>query len=223
MWPITANSFVTCIPSNGGPVSNTANQRVVLYKPTRLVGFRYSDAIPGAAIVVDSAGQVAIVAIANPSVGNANPIHNIAAITNACIIAPFGSINKDALADVDQSGFTDTAPSFYVSDIDGKAVVLVSSATLTRSTNITAAYPQITLPKSPYAVANLGQCVGAVVPDQNRLFILDQNLTQILTQKKIGKQGNNGGWGLFYNPDNDTAYVANPDANSVTRIEKPCQ
>jgi YVTN family beta-propeller protein len=214
---------VSCIPSNGAPVTSTANQKVVLYKPTRLIGFRYSDAVPGAAIVVDSSGQVAIVAITNPASGSTNTIRNIAAITNACVIAQIATINKDALADVDQSSSTDPI-TFYVSDIDGKSVVLVPLSLYTaRELSVTPTYTQITLPESPYAVTTFMKCVGAVVPDQNLLYLLDPALKQILGQKKIGKQGDNGGWGLAYNPDNETAYVANPAANSVTRIASPCQ
>ncbi len=209
---------VSCYPSTGGPVTSTANQQVVLYKPTRLIGFRYSDAIPGAAIVVNSSGQVAVVAIYNPLVGK-----ELTTATNGCVIAKIANINKDALADVDQSSSTDPI-TFYVSDIDGKSVVLVPlSLYTTREFSVSPTYPQITLPKAPYAVANFGKCVGAVVPDQNRLYLLDPALKEILGQKKIEKQGDNGGWGLAYNPDNETAYVANPAANSVTRIENPCQ
>ena len=206
---------VTCIPSTGDPVTSTANQKVVLDRPTRLIGFRYSDTIPGAAIVVDSSGQVAIVAITNPLA-----TRDLSVSTNPCVIAKIANINKDALADVDQSSSTDPI-TFYVSDIDGKSVVLVPLVLNPRITS--PAFTQIALPKSPYAVATFKTCVGAVVPDQDRLYLLDPTLTQILGQKKIGKQGNNGGWGMAFNPDTDTVYIADPADNSVTRIDKPCQ
>jgi YVTN family beta-propeller protein len=214
---------VSCIPSNGAPVTSTNNPQVPLDRPTRLIGYRYSDQIPGAALVVDSSGLVAIVAISNPSSGLADTIKPAAAIINACVIAKVAQINKDALADIDQSSSTDPV-TFYVTDIDGKSVVLILGTFLSNRTNsVTSAYPTITLPKAPYAVANFDKCVGAVVPSQNRLYIISQDLKQILGQKKTGKQGDNGGWGLAYNPDNNTAYVANPDSNSVMRFETPCQ
>jgi YVTN family beta-propeller protein len=212
---------VSCIPSNGDPVTNTANQKLVLDRPTQLIGYHYSDAIPGAAIVVDTSGKVAIVAITNPS-ANTSGLKESAAIINACVIEQIGQINTDALADVDQSNSTDPI-SFYISDIDGKSVVLVPLVLSTRTYIGVPNYTQIALPKAPYAVATFKQCVGAVVPEQDRLYLLDPTLTKILAQKKIGKQGTNGGWGMAYNPDNDTVYIANPDGNSVTRIEKPCQ
>ena len=208
---------VSCIPSNGDPVTSTNNQQVPLYKPTLLVGFHYSDAIPGAAIVVNSSGQVAIVAITHPLVSQ-----ELAVKVNPCAIQIIANINKDALADVDQSNYNDPV-SFYVSDIDDKSVVLVPLDLSQRTAGAVPTYPKINLPKSPYAVATFKACVGVVVPNQNRLYLLDPPLKQILGQTKIGKQGDNGGWGLAYNPDNETAYIANPAANSVTRIISPCQ
>jgi len=196
---------VSCIPSNGAPVTSTGDKKVVLNRPTRLVGFldNIMDYTAGA-IVVDSVGRVAAVSI-----------------INECSIELITTINKDALADVDQSNPAETT-SFYVSDIDGSSVAMVPRFVYP-TPGVTPAYPTIDLPRSPYAVANFESCVGAVVPGQNRLYILDNDLTRILGQKKIGNQGNNGGWGLAYNPDGDTVYVANAAANSVTRIQKPCQ
>jgi len=214
---------VSCIPSNGAPVTSTNNPQVPLDRPTRLIGYRYSDQIPGSALVVDSSGVVAIVAITNPSSGLANTIRPAAAVINTCVIAKIAQINKDALADIDQSSSADPI-TFYVTDIDGKSVVLILGTFYSNRTNSTTQnYPTITLPKAPYAVANFDKCVGAVVPSQNRLYIIAQDLSKILGQKKTGKQGDNGGWGLAYNPDNNTAYVANPDSNSVMRFETPCQ
>ena len=213
---------VSCYPSTGGPAYTTANQKVSLDRPTHLIGFRYSDAIPGAAIVVDSSGQVAIVAITNPIIGMTDTFKPAAVVTNACAIEKIAQLNKDALADVDQAINTDLA-SFYVSDIDEKSIVLVPLNLNARTVEGPVTYQKIILPKSPYAVATFKQCVGAIVPDQNRLYLIDPALKQIIGQKKIGKQGNSGGWGMAYNPDNETVYVANPDSNSVTRIETPCQ
>ena len=205
---------VSCIPSDGSAVKTTDNIKEPLDRPTHLIGFKLSDTNPGAAIVIDSSGQVAVVR-SNRSTSFSPKELSINIVP--CQLTKLGYINKDALADVDQSNDTDPL-TFYVTDIDGKSVWLAPLETQPSSP-----LPRITLPNAPYAVANFDKCIGAVVPSQNRLYIISQDLTQILGQKKTGKQGDNGGWGLAYNPDNNTAYVANPDSNSVTRFETPCQ
>jgi DNA-binding beta-propeller fold protein YncE len=160
---------------------------------------------------------VAIVAITHVLAGQ-----ELTVKVSPCAIEKIAYINKDALADVDQSNNSDPF-SFYVSDIDDKSVVLVPLSLNNQIAGAVPTYPTIALPESPYAVTTFKKCVGAVVPGQNLLYLLDPALKEILGQKKIGKQGDNGGWGLAYNPDNETAYVANPAANSITRIDSPCQ
>jgi DNA-binding beta-propeller fold protein YncE len=211
---------VSCIPANGSSVSNTSGQSVVLDHPARLVGFRLNDNYPGAAMVVDASGQVAVVALTSYTLG-LPPTSDIYTKPNPCAIFLLTNLNKEALADVDQS-YNNNPMTFFISDIDAKSVELVPLDMATRDKSVIAA-SRVALPKAPYAIANMGQCVGAVVPSQNRLYLLDVGISQIIGQKDIGKQGKNGGWGLVYNPDNNTAYVTNFDGNSVTRIETPCQ
>jgi YVTN family beta-propeller protein len=210
---------ISCIPANSTAVFTATPRNVVLNGPTHLAGFTYSRTIPGAAIVVDSHGVVAIVALTNPS--SLSITKEIAVAS--CVLAQVATIGRDALADVAQvSNFDGQA--FYVTDISGKLVELVPLNLVTSTSGPTPPpNPKIVLPKFPYAVADLGKCVGVVVPDQNRLYLLDTTLRKVLDQKKVGNQGKNGGRGLAYNVNGNTVYVANEADNSVTRISNPCQ
>jgi DNA-binding beta-propeller fold protein YncE len=133
------------------------------------------------------------------------------------------NIGKDALADVTQVSNYD-GQAFYVTDISGKLVELVPLSLLTTDPTgpTPVPNPQIVLPKFPYAIVDLGKCVAVVVPDQNRLYLLDSTLRKVLDQKKVGNQGKTGGQGLAYYMDGNTVYVANEADDSVTRITNPC-
>jgi DNA-binding beta-propeller fold protein YncE len=61
-----------------------------------------------------------------------------------------------------------------------------------------------------------------VVPDQNRLYLLDTSLNKVVGQEKLGNQGKNGGRGLAFYVDGNMVYVANEADDSVTRIKNPC-
>jgi len=208
---------VSCIPAGSTTVYTATSPTVALNGPTHLIGFSYSSDIPGAAIVVDSNGVVAIVALTKPS--SLSLKREIAA--SPCAMAQIGGLGTDRLADVAQpSNFDGVA--FYVTDITGKRVYLVQINIFARGEPTPPPFSQIDLPKYPYAVADFGKCAGVVVPEQNRLYLLDTYLKQVLGQKKIGDQGKNGGRGLAYNPDKNIVYVANEAGDSVTRITNPC-
>jgi YVTN family beta-propeller protein len=207
---------VSCIPAGSNKALTASSSTVTLNGPTHLIGFEYSSEIPGAAIVVDSNGVVAIVALTNAS---ATTLKRSAA--SPCAMAQIGGLGNDKLADVAQpSNFDGTA--FYVTDVTGKKVYLVQINFFSSGEPTPPPYSQIDIPKYPYAVADFGQCAGVVVPEQNRLYLLDTYLKQILGQKKVGGQGNGGGHGLAYNPVRNIAYVANQADDSVTRIPNPC-
>lgn len=210
---------ISCIPADSTTVFTATSRDVVLNGPTHLTGFSYSTTVPGAAIVVDSTGVVAIVALTRPS--SLSIKRDIAA--SPCVLVRVTNIGKDALADVTQVSNYD-GQAFYVTDISGKLVELVPLSLLTTDPTgpTPVPNPQIVLPKFPYAIADLGKCVAVVVPDQNRLYLLDSTLRKVLDQKKVGNQGKNGGQGLAYYMDGNTVYVANEADDSVTRITNPC-
>jgi hypothetical protein len=52
---------------------------------------------------------------------------------------------------------------------------------------------------------------------------MDPGLSSAYKRQNVGKQGDDGGQGLAYNPQWDIVYVANAAANSVTRIDQPCK
>ncbi|MBI5876502.1 MAG: YncE family protein [Chloroflexi bacterium] len=75
----------------------------------------------------------------------------------------------------------------------------------------------------PYAVEAIKTCVGAVVPAEDKLYVLDQWLSGVVRTFNLGKQTvGEGGQGLAYFAPADTVYVANFGANSLTAIKNPC-
>ncbi|MBE3145498.1 MAG: hypothetical protein IMZ61_16475 [Planctomycetes bacterium] len=206
---------ISCIPADSTTVFTASSRDVVLNGPTHLTGFSYSTQIPGAAIVVDSTGVVAMVGLTNPSTS----FTRVAVAT--CVLVRVTNIGKDALADVTQVNNYD-GQAFYVTDISGKLVELVPLNLLSNTDAAPPPNPQIVLPKFPYAIADLGICVAVVVPDQNRLYLLDTFLNKVVGQEKVGNQGKNGGQGLDYYVDGNIVYVANEADDSVTRIKNPC-
>jgi hypothetical protein len=204
-----SNDVSCIIPGQSQSILATGTS-VTLQGPTHLAAFSYNTDIPNMAAVVDSIGQVAAVRISASAGLNA-------VIDAPCLIFKIANIDKDSLADITQS--VEVVSSFYISDRGGKKVVLIPDlANATKGD-----FPTLDLPNDPYAIADLGRCVAVVVPSQSRLFLMDANLGQVNKQIKIGKQGNNGGQGLAYNPNIDVAYVTNQGDNSVTRIPSPCQ
>jgi len=208
---------ISCIPADGSPaITSEFWKGITLHGPVRLAGFPLNNngQYIGAAMIVDMKGDVVPVTLASQA------YTGIEAGSRCVVEIPLTWIGEDSLGDVAQSNSKDCT--FYITDITGKFVELIP---LLPPSNVATPQPnpQIKLPKSPLAVANLGKCVGVVVPDQNQLFLIDNDLKTIMGQKKIGKQGDNGGYGLAYNPYVDVVYVANAENDSVTRIEHPCQ
>jgi DNA-binding beta-propeller fold protein YncE len=81
----------------------------------------------------------------------------------------------------------------------------------------------VVLPNAPYGLAYLGSCVGAVVPAENKLYIIDNAGFRVLSTIPVGKQTlPEGGQGIAYGHLNDTVYVTNYGANSITAILHPC-
>lgn len=210
---------ISCIPADGSPAIKSQNsiKEDILYHPVRLDGFSWNYNEKGqfidAALTIDMKGTVAIVTFGAPVFYGFR-----------CVVgSPYAKFGEDSLGDVAHY-FIGKSDYRYVTDITGMFVDVF--AILPVSTDATPLPPefQIKLPKPPLAVAPLDyKCVAVVVPDQNRLYLFDMGLTKILDQKMIGKQGDNGGYGLAYNPKVDVVYVANAADNSVTRIEHPCQ
>ena len=205
-----SSNDVSCIVAGADKsVLATPLRELVLKGPTGLFGFSYNTDIPNTAMLVDSNGTVAVVGF------NPNNFSRIS--TSPCSVSPVTSINNDGLADISQS--TSNPYSFFVSDHSGKKVVLIPDISNVSTTD----FPKLDLPSEPSAFLDLGRCLAVVVPKQNRLDILDIQLSKVARQIKIGKQGDNGGQGLAYNSNLDVAYVTNRDDNSVSRIPSPCK
>jgi DNA-binding beta-propeller fold protein YncE len=82
---------------------------------------------------------------------------------------------------------------------------------------------ELALKNAPYAIANMGGCIGVVVPAENALYTLDLGLSKILDVYKLGKQSvGDGGQGIAANHRTDMVYVTNYAADSVTAISSPC-
>lgn len=202
-----ASNDISCIPPGVGQAITAVPTRIELSGPVALVGFPYNENVPNTALVVDSIGQVAITGLVNSS--------NFKSVRTApCVISPITTIEKDVLVGVAQS--TSNNLWFFVSDKSGKkAILLPNIQDLSTPT-------ELALPESPGAVLDLGRCVAAVVPAQNRVYFMDLGLTKAYKRVNVGKQGNEGGQGLAYNPQWNIVYVANAAENSVTRIDQPC-
>jgi DNA-binding beta-propeller fold protein YncE len=81
----------------------------------------------------------------------------------------------------------------------------------------------VVLPNAPYGLAYLGSCVGAVVPAEDKLYIIDSAGFSVLRTIPVGKQTlPEGGQGIAYGHLNDIVYVTNYGANSITAVLHPC-
>jgi DNA-binding beta-propeller fold protein YncE len=204
-----ASNTVSCIPPDTNDALVATPRRIELQGPTSLFGFAYNTDIPNTAIVVDSSGNVALAWL------NVGSLSFRSVSADPCILSAITTIDQDRLADVTQSSANDLW--FFVTDRSANKVVLLPNiGDLSTPT-------EFILPDSPYAISDFGRCVGVMVPGQNSLYLLDPGIQNVLKQVQVGKQGNNGGQGLAYNSQTDTAYVANAADNSVTRIPNPCR
>ena len=202
-----ASNDVSCIPPGVDQAILATGRAVELNGPTAITGFAYSTEVPNTYVVVDSHGQVGWGGMSNAS--------SFKAVAGpACVLSLVTTIGTDGLADVVET--TGHPQWFFISDKTGKKIVLLPYAQ--DLTNLTS----FNMPSEPGAITDLGRCVAVVVPAQNRLYLLDTELTKAYKQIKVGKQGDNGGQGLAYNSQTDTAYVANAGDNTVTRIANPC-
>jgi len=81
----------------------------------------------------------------------------------------------------------------------------------------------VVLPNAPNGLAYLGSCVGAVVPAEDKLYIIDSPGVRVLSTIPVGKQTlPEGGQGIAYGHLSDTVYVTNYGANSITAFLHPC-
>lgn len=81
----------------------------------------------------------------------------------------------------------------------------------------------VTLPNAPYGIAFLGSCLGAVVPAEDKLYLIEPTGFRVVGIFGVGKQSlPEGGQGIAYGHLNDTVYVTNYAANSITAIAHPC-
>jgi DNA-binding beta-propeller fold protein YncE len=65
--------------------------------------------------------------------------------------------------------------------------------------------------------------VGAVVPAEDKLYIIDSAGFRVLRTIPVGKQTlPEGGQGIAYGHLTDTVYVTNYGANSITAFLHPC-
>jgi DNA-binding beta-propeller fold protein YncE len=182
---------------------------VELQGPTSVFGFLFNENFPNTAVVVDSNGNVAIAGLASSNLS----FSRVSA--DPCFLSPITTIERDRLPDVTQSSLDNLW--FLVTDRSANKVVLLPNIGDLSSPI------EYYLPESPYAISDLGRCVAVMVPEQNSLYLLDPGIKTVLKQVQVGRQGNNGGMGLAYNSQTDTAYVANTADNSVTRIPNPCR
>jgi DNA-binding beta-propeller fold protein YncE len=101
----------------------------------------------------------------------------------------------------------------YVTAIDSKRVY-VYGGRLNRF---------LQLNNAPYGIKAFGNCVGAVVSAEDKLYIMDPSLGRAYRMLDVGKQTvGEGGQGVAYNAATDTAYVTNYGANTITAISNPC-
>ena len=81
----------------------------------------------------------------------------------------------------------------------------------------------VVLPNAPYGLAYLGSCLGAVVPTEDKLYIIDSAGFSVQRTLRVGQQTlPEGGQGIAYGHLNDTVYVTNYGANSITAVLHPC-
>ena len=124
----------------------------------------------------------------------------------------------------DNTGFTNyNDPSLFdlAQSFDGAYGYV--SATDTRRIYTRPGRQPLTLPNAPYGLAYLGSCLGAVVPAEDKLYIIDNAGLNVLRTIPVGKQTlPEGGQGIAYGHLNDTVYVTNYGANSITAILHPC-
>ena len=101
----------------------------------------------------------------------------------------------------------------YLTATDSKRVWVASAATSSF----------FNLKNAPYAVATFSDCVGVVVPAEDKLYMLDPMLKGTTRTLNTGKQTvGEGGQGLVYNSGTDVAYVTNYGANSLSAFQNPC-
>jgi len=197
---------VSCLSPGENAAIFAAGRGGELKGPTALTGFQYSESVPSAGVVVDSAGQVKIVGVVEGRLKSVNQ--------SGCVIGPITSFEPDELVSVAQSSTGSLW--FIVSDKPGQKLIMLPNIQDLGSPM------ELDMPEAPGAVLDLGHCVASIVPTQNRVYMIDIRLTKLFKEVKVGKQGNDGGRGMAYNPNLDVLYVANPGENSVTRIAQPC-
>jgi len=65
--------------------------------------------------------------------------------------------------------------------------------------------------------------VGAVVPAEDKLYVMDSQLNGTVATRNVGRQSvGDGGQGIAYSAPRDTVYVTNFADNSITAISNPC-
>ncbi len=81
-----------------------------------------------------------------------------------------------------------------------------------------------TLKNPPYNIANLGNCLGVVVPEEKALVAIGFELAFMAEVHRIGEQGIGSAAGeIAYDAKADIAYVSNYLGDSITAIPRPCQ
>ncbi len=204
-----ASNDISCVAPSVDQAVTAVPRRIELSGPTTILAFTYNTTVPNTALVVDSKGHVAIVGFSSP----ATTFKSVQ--TAPCSLSPITSISSDALVGLAQS--TANELWFFVSDKTAKKLVLLPNI------------QDLSTPKEfgfknePGAVLDLGRCIAAVIPSENRLYMIDIALTKDYKHAVTGKQGKEGGQGLAYNSQTDVVYVSNAGENTVTRIENPCK
>jgi DNA-binding beta-propeller fold protein YncE len=118
------------------------------------------------------------------------------------------------------TGFDDPSLFDLARSFDG-VYIYVSATDTKRVYTVPGHY--VVLPNAPYGLAYLGSCLGAVVPVEDKLYIIDYYGVNVLSTIPVGKQTvPEGGQGIAYSPSNDTVYVTNYGANSITAFPHPC-
>lgn len=211
------SNSVSCIPVDSTQALMTQSQSLV--GPTDLtegffdieIGTPTGNLSPGkrsGATVIDSRGILQIVYLYDP--GSGYPLE----CSLSSIYSRDPTLGKAEF--LDDILLIQNIPAYYVSDIPNPKIIMLL---LRLNTHVSAG-----LPHAPSALANLQRCIGAVVPDENHLYLLSYDNKVILKTIPVGVQGSlpGGGQGLAYNPNNDTAYIANRADNTVSRIPHPC-
>lgn len=125
----------------------------------------------------------------------------------------FAQISDGSLFDLAFAATAPGGPSLYVTATDSKGVYVRGGSSR-----------YLALPNAPYGIETMGSCVGAVVPAEDMLYVMDSQLNSYYATRSVGHQSvGDGGQGIAYSAPRDTVYVTNFADNSITAIANPCR